>query len=220
MSQSLSLFQTLSELWARGQEPCEPISLSFERALSCEQDVNSLVSHASLPLERVLSCEQEPWEPLLSRVWALSWEIGSQDPGTLYATLPSINECFQFSLKLWLIPFVTPDQMQCGLAYALIGHDKYLVVWSYISLLLPILPRTEHIVLGWLCVPPVFPSMHPLTHFAIQAWGAEKMRCQNIIISSSSLQGGGYYPPRLSEENIRICRTNGHSQVSSENQNQ
>ena len=161
MSQSLSLFQTLSELWARGQEPCEPISLSFERALSCEQ---------------------EPWEPLLSRVWALSWEIGSQDPGTLYATLPSINECFQFSLKLWLIPFVTPDQMQCGLAYALIGHDKYLVVWSYISLPLPILPRTEHIVLGWLCVPPVFPSMHPLTHFAIQAWGGGKMRCQNIII--------------------------------------
>ena len=27
-----------------------------------------------------------------------------------------------------------------------------------------------------------FPSMHPLTRFAIQAWGAEKMRCQNIII--------------------------------------
>ena len=138
--------------------------ISLKLTLSCEQEAKSLVSQS------------------LSRVWALSWEIGSQDPGTLYATLPFINECFQFSLKLWLIPFVTPDQMQCGLAYALIGHDKYLVVWSYISLPLPILPRTEHIVLGWLCVPPVFPSMHPLTHFAIQAWGGGKMRCQNIII--------------------------------------
>ena len=76
-------------------------------------------------------------------------------------------------------------------------------------------------ILCWidLVSPQFFPSMHPLTHFAIQAWGAEKMRCQNIIISSSSLQGGGYYPPRLSEENIRICRTNGQSQASNGNLN-
>ena len=54
-----------------------------------------------------------------------------------------------------------------------------------------------------------FPSMHPLTRFAIQAWGAEKMRCQNIIICPPPLPSilPGYYPPRLSEEKniLRKC---------------
>ena len=78
---SLSLSRTRCELWARVQEPCELISLSLERAVSCEQEVKSLVSW-SLSRTR---CElwarvQEPFEPSLSRMWPFSWEIGSQDP--------------------------------------------------------------------------------------------------------------------------------------------
>ena len=107
----------------------------------------------------------------------------------------------------------------CGHPWVALLH---LFLWKLPPKLLPFLPLN---ILCWidLVSPQFFPSMHPLTHFAIQAWGGEKMRCQNIIISSSSPSSsilGGYYPSRLSEENIRIYRTNVHSQVTSENKTQ
>ena len=69
---SWSLSRTRSELWARGQEPCELISLSRTR---CElwARVQEPCELISLSLERVLSCEQEPFEPSLSlacELWA------------------------------------------------------------------------------------------------------------------------------------------------------
>ena len=77
----ISLSRTRSELWARVQEPCELISLSRTR---CElwargQEPCELIS-LSRTRSELWARVQEPFEPSLSRMWALSWEIGSQDP--------------------------------------------------------------------------------------------------------------------------------------------
>ena len=94
---NLSLFQTLSELWARGQEPCEPIFLS---------------------LERVLSYEQEPCEPPLSRMWALSWEISSQDPCSAHSVASALECLMLLCLNHFHFHF----------------HANHVNIWSFVKL--------------------------------------------------------------------------------------
>ena len=93
----ISLFPTLSELWARGQEPCEPIFLS---------------------LERVLSYKQEPSEPSLSRMWALSWEISSQDPCSGHSAASALERLMLLCLNHFHFHF----------------HANHVNIWSFVKL--------------------------------------------------------------------------------------
>ena len=68
------------------------LSLSLERALSCEQEFKSLVSW-SLSLKRALSCEQEV-KSLVSR--SLSWALSE-----LWARGQEPCELIFLSLELW-----------------------------------------------------------------------------------------------------------------------
>ena len=103
VSWSLSLSRTRCELWARGQEPCELISLS-NALWAVSKSSRALWADLSLSLERVLSCEQE-FKSLLShlslshvsfelRDWLTRSLLGSHrrcSGAALSATLESAN---------------------------------------------------------------------------------------------------------------------------------
>ena len=116
---NLSLFPTLFELWARGQKPFERIFFSFKRSPSCEQEAKSLVSqYFSLLSAFWLSYQQEPCEPSVSRMWALSWEISSQDPCSAYSAASALEHLMLLCLNHFHFHF----------------HANHVNIWSFVKL--------------------------------------------------------------------------------------